>query len=165
MKLCICKVLISFRNPFLIFYFSFSFNIIFAGDIGCFGAFLVFLFIYIIIYLINYKYDLAALVNIPADPFYKLKPVAHEAFSSTCFWDGRSGLEFGGMSESKWRHCRLSFWLACLIQKIGHLYFPAWSWDAFEWEQADKNFLKQASCAAAFRILQKLYSEWGELFE
>ena len=29
-------------------------------------------------------------------------------------------------------------------------YFPAWSWDDFEWEQADKKLLKQASCAAAF---------------
>ena len=29
-------------------------------------------------------------------------------------------------------------------------YYPAWSWDAFQWEKADKKLLKQSSCAAAF---------------
>ena len=28
-------------------------------------------------------------------------------------------------------------------------YFPAWSWDAYEWKQADKKLLKQAPFAAA----------------
>ena len=32
------------------------------------------------------------------------------------------------------------------------LYFSAWSWDAFEWEQADKQLLKQASSAAALSL-------------
>ena len=31
-------------------------------------------------------------------------------------------------------------------------YFPAWSWDAFEREQADKKLLKQAPCAAALSL-------------
>ena len=31
-------------------------------------------------------------------------------------------------------------------------YVPAWTWDAFEWGQADKQLLKQASCAAAFSL-------------
>ena len=43
-----------------------------------------------------------------------IKPAVHEAFSSTCFWDG-NWLQFGGLLGSKWRHCWLSFWLACLI--------------------------------------------------
>ena len=31
-------------------------------------------------------------------------------------------------------------------------YFPAWAWDVFEREQADKKLLKQVSCAAAFTL-------------
>ena len=87
---------------------------------------------------------------------YKLlmwgKPAVHEACFFYLFLEWMSGLQFGGMSGSKWRHCRLSFWLACLILTIGHVLFPGLVLGCFWMGASREKIIKTSLVCSGLKI-------------